>query len=111
MPTLRTKSLLGFALAAACTLSAHAQEGAVSKGSVFLPPRSSNAFVTIEGPGAITLYKAMSAKAIRDACRDNGSTIKTAGNLSCSITANGKAAVCDVGVNVKTGRSSPQRPC
>lgn len=111
MPSLRTNVLLALILASAGTFTAHAQEGAVTKGSVYLPPKSSNAFVTIEGPAAITLYKAMSARAIRDACRDNGSSIKTAGNLSCSMSANGKSAVCDVGVNVKTGRSSPQRPC
>lgn len=111
MSTLRFTALLGLMLTAGYILSAQAQEGAVSKGSVFLPPKSSNAFVSIEGPGAIKLYKAMPSKAVRDAFRDNGATLKTAGNLSCSMAAGGKSAVCDFGLNVKTGRSSSQQPC
>ena len=89
----------------------HAQQAAITKGEVYQPAKSSNAYVTIEGPGALRLYAAMKAKPIRDACRDNGSTIKTAGNLSCSMAAGGKAAICDFGLDTKTGKSSPQKPC
>jgi hypothetical protein len=93
------------------SFAASAQEAAIGKGSLYFPPKTSKAYVTIEGPAAITLYAAMKAKAAKDACRDNGSTIKVAGNLSCSRSADGKSAVCDFGIDSRTGRSSAQKPC
>ena len=111
MTSMRSKGLMIALALIAGTFAAAAQDATISKGSVYLPPKSSKAFITVEGPGAIALYNAMKSKAIRDACRDNGSTLKVAGNLSCSRSADGKSAICDHGIDTRTGRSSPQKPC
>jgi hypothetical protein len=80
-------------------------------GSVYKPPNSSSAYVTLKGPGALQLYKDMTAKPVNDECRGNGRKLKWAGNLACSLARDGASAECDFGVNIRNGRSSPGKPC
>jgi len=79
-------------------------------GKIFLVPNSSDAYVTLNGEGALRLYTAMAAKPRADACRE-GRKIKWVGNLSCSLAKDGKSADCDFGLNHRTGKLSPGQPC
>jgi hypothetical protein len=79
-------------------------------GEVYMVPNSTNTYVTLKGKGALQMYKAMSAKPIKDACRE-GRTLKSAGNLYCSLAKDGKSADCNFGLNTKTGTASVGQPC
>jgi hypothetical protein len=88
-----------------------AKEEVPVAGNVYKVPNSPSVYVTLKGPGALQLYKEMSAKPRNDACRGDGRRLKWAGNLACSIARDGASAECDFGINVNNGRASPGRPC
>lgn len=89
---------------------AAANEALPIAGEVYMVPNSTNTYVTLKGRGAMQMYKAMSAKPIKDACRE-GRTLKSAGNLYCSLAKDGKSADCNFGLNTKTGKASLGQPC
>ncbi len=72
--------------------------------------KNSHAYVTVTGPAALQIYRNMRAKAQKDDCRD-GNTIKEAGQLSCSLARNGKAATCDFAIDLVKGVLDGGRPC
>jgi hypothetical protein len=89
---------------------AAANEEVPVSGKIFLVPKSTNAYVTLSGRGALELYNAMPTKARADACRE-GRKIKWSGDLYCSLAKDGKSADCNFGLNHKTGKISPGQPC
>lgn len=109
LPLVAVTTALG-SLSLFCPLPAVAAEEMPVSGKVYLVPKSSNAYVTLSGRGAVELYNAMAAKARDDACRE-GRKIKWSGNLYCSLARDGKSADCNFGLNHKTGKSSPGQPC
>ena len=46
-----------------------------------------------------------------DLCRGEGRKLKRAGDLSCSIAAGGKDAICDYALDLRTGKLAGGRPC
>jgi hypothetical protein len=117
--TSATRSTFAFAARAAAkallcffapTLAAAKEEVPIT-GKVYKVPNSTSAYVTLTGPGALQLYKEMSAKPREDACRGDGRKIKWVGNLACSLARDRASAECDFGLNVKNGKASPGRPC
>jgi hypothetical protein len=73
-------------------------------------PKNSHAYVTLAGPAALRMYRAMRAKEEANAC-ETGKKLKRAGALSCSITADGKNASCDFAIDMITGALDDGRPC
>ena len=73
-------------------------------------PKNSHAYVTLAGPAALRMYRAMRAKEEANAC-ETGKKLKRAGALNCSITADGKNASCDFAVDVIKGALDDGRPC
>src|SRR5438093_11624035 len=45
--------------------------------------RNSHLHIVLEGSAARDLYRAMNARAVRDACLDDGSLTKSAGAMQC----------------------------
>jgi hypothetical protein len=72
--------------------------------------QNSHAYVTIEGPAALRMYRNMRAKAEDDLCRE-GNKIKRAGNLACSVGRNGREASCDFALDLVNGTIAPGQPC
>lgn len=114
---------LSFGLIAVLALivPASAQETVALKGEVFIAgktpvdpppnePKNSHAYMTVTGPAALRLYRAMRGKEEKDACQD-GHRIKRAGNLSCSLAAGGKEAACDFSVDLIKGALDSGRAC
>ena len=73
-------------------------------------PKNSHAYVTLAGPAALRMYRAMRAKEEANAC-ETGKKLKRAGALSCSITADGKTAACDFAIDMIKGALDDGRPC
>ena len=114
---------LAAAIAALAFLAGHAsaQQASPLKGAMFLsgktvvdPPageaRNSHAYLTIEGPAAERMYRAMTAPARDDLCLGEGAKIKRQGSFSCSITRAG-AASCDFSVDLVRGTLAGGKPC
>ena len=68
--------------------------------------KSTHAYLTVTGLAALRLYRSMSAQEEDDLCRGDGRKLKRAGTLSCSIAAGGREAVCDFGVDLRSGAMS-----
>ena len=73
-------------------------------------PKSSHAYLTISGPAALRMYRAMRAREEPNEC-ETGQKLKRAGALSCSITKDGKTATCDFSVDLIKGSLDDGRPC
>ncbi|MFN3659423.1 MAG: hypothetical protein ACK4UO_19430 [Pseudolabrys sp.] len=102
--------------------TAPAVETSPVNGSVYIagkppidpPPgaaKDSHAYLTIRGPGAVRIYRAMPAKAEDDLCRGDGWTIKRAGHFACAMARDGKKAECDFSVELHRGALDPGNPC
>ncbi len=100
---------------------ASAQQATALRGEMFLAgktaidpppnePKNSHAYVTITGPAALRMYRAMRAKDEDNVC-EPGKRIKRAGPLACSIGANGRDASCDFSVDLIKGQLNDGRPC
>jgi hypothetical protein len=100
---------------------ASAQEVSLLRGQVFIagktpvdpPPgesKHSHAYLTISGPAALRMYRAMRAKEEPNEC-ETGKKLKRAGSLSCSMTGDRKAATCDFSVDLIKGGLDDGRPC
>lgn len=73
-------------------------------------PKNSHAYVTLAGPAALRMYRAMGAREETNAC-ETGKKLKRAGALSCSITGDGKNASCDFAIDMIKGALDDGRPC
>ena len=115
---------LYFALFPAWVSNGQAQEieGKAVQGSLFIagstpidPPRNerknTHAYITLDGPGALAIYKSMRARERDDACRGDGWKLKSARHFVCSISKDRKTAECDFAVNLRNGRLAPGKPC
>ena len=98
-----------------------AQEPAQLRGEVFIAgkttidpppdePKNSHAYMTVSGPAALQMYRAMTAKDEPNLC-ESGKRIKRAGALSCSLSRDGRSASCDFSVDLLKGRLDAGRPC
>ena len=98
-----------------------AQKPAVLKGELFLAgktpidpppgePKNSHAYVTLTGPGALQMYRAMKAKAEPNLCEE-GKTMKRAGPLMCSVSRDGRSASCDFSIDLIQGTLDDGQPC
>ena len=105
----------------AATSDAPAQDASPLRGEMFIAgktatdpppaePKNSHAYLTISGPAALRMYRAMRAKEEPNEC-ETGKKLKRAGLLSCSITKDGKAATCDFSVDLIKGALDGGRPC
>jgi len=74
-------------------------------------PTSTHAYLTVTGPAALRLYRSLPPREDDDLCRGDGRKVRRAGTLSCSIDARGKEAVCDFGVDLRSGAMAGGRPC
>jgi hypothetical protein len=98
-----------------------AQDAIALTGDVFLAgktpvdpppnePKNSHAYMTVTGPAALRLYRAMRGKEEKDDCL-TGHRIKRAGLLSCSLGKNGKDATCDFSLDLVKGALDSGRAC
>ena len=74
-------------------------------------PKNSHAYFTVEGDAARRMFISMRSKQENDLCRGEGWKLKRAGNLYCSVAANGKDAACDFSVDITKGALAPGKPC
>jgi hypothetical protein len=102
--------------------SALAQDATRLSGEMFIggatlvdPPSgeatNTPAYLTVTGPAALRLYRTMQSPEDEDLCRGDGHKMKRAGTLSCSIDGRGQVAVCDFGVDLRSGMLAGGRPC
>jgi hypothetical protein len=98
-----------------------AQEAIPLKGDVFIAgktpvdpppnePKNSHAYMTVTGPAALRLYRAMHAKEEKDDCLE-GNKVKRAGPLSCSLAKGGRDATCDFSLDLFKGALDSGRAC
>lgn len=73
--------------------------------------KNTHAYLTVTGPAALRLYRTMPAREEDDLCRGDGHKVRRAGTLSCSIDARGQQAVCDFGLDLRSGLPAGGRPC
>lgn len=73
-------------------------------------PKNSHAYMTVSGPAALRMYRAMTAKDEPNLC-ETGKRIKRAGPLSCSLSRDGRSATCDFSVDLRHGALDEGRPC
>jgi hypothetical protein len=59
----------------------------------------------------LRLYRTLRAPEEDDLCRGDGHLMTRAGTLSCSIDRRGQAAICDFGVDLRSGELVGGRPC
>ena len=98
-----------------------AQEASPLRGEVFIadrtpvdPPtdelKNSHAYLTVTGPAALRMYRAMRAKEEANLCEE-GKRMKRAGKLICSLSRDGRSAACDFSVDLISGVLDPGRAC
>jgi hypothetical protein len=104
-------------LAPVCFVTpAPAQEAVALSGELFVAgrtaidpparePKNSHAYFTVEGDAARRMFTSMRSKEEKDLCRGEGWKLKRAGNLYCSVAANGKDAACDFSVDIGAGKA------
>jgi len=113
--------LLALLTSVAWAVPASAQEASPLRGQMFLAgktpidpppdePKNSHAYLTISGPAALRMYRAMRAKEEPNEC-ETGKKLRRAGSLSCSIAKDGKTASCDFSVDLIKGALGDGRPC
>jgi len=73
--------------------------------------KDTHAYLAITGSAALRLYRSMPTQEQADSCRGDGRRLKRAGELSCSIDAGGREAVCDFAVDLRSGKLAGGRPC
>lgn len=118
-PILRGAAALALLLSASSP--SLAQKPAALKGELYLAgktpidpppeePKNSHAYVTLTGPGALQMYRAMKAKAEPNLCEE-GKTMKRAGPLMCSVSRDGRNASCDFSIDLLQGTLADGQPC
>lgn len=114
------KMLIGLAVLAFAQC-ASAQETSQLRGEMFIagktpvdpPPdeaKSSHAYMTVSGPAALRMYRAMKAKEEPNDC-EAGKRLKRAGPLSCALSKDGRTATCDFAVDLLKGALDGGRAC
>ena len=73
-------------------------------------PKNSHAYLTVSGPAALRMYRAMPAKEEPNLC-EQGKRLKRAGALVCSVTRNRRTATCDFSIDLINGALDSGRPC
>lgn len=73
-------------------------------------PKNSHAYMTVSGPAALRMYRAMRAKEEANLC-EQGKRMKRAGALTCSISRDGRNATCDFSVELIKGTLDSGRAC
>jgi hypothetical protein len=74
-------------------------------------PKNTHAYVTMQGPGAMRIYRAMKAREQDDLCRGDGWKIKRAGHLACSASRKEGKVECDFAVELTRGSLAAGNPC
>jgi hypothetical protein len=111
----------GLLAAIGAIATSSAQEVSPLRGEVFLAgktpvdpppeePKNSHAYLTLSGPAALRMYRAMPAKEEPNLC-EQGKRMKRAGMLTCSVTRDGRSATCDFSVDLIKGALDGGRPC
>jgi hypothetical protein len=112
---------LGLAWLSATGSMCFAQETSQLRGEVFIggktlvdappeEPKNSHAYMTVSGPAALRMYRAMIAKEEPNLC-EPGKRMKRAGGLMCSVSRDGRNATCDFSVDLINGTLEGGRPC
>ena len=115
-------AVVGVVLAVPMGGGAAGQDTIGLRGEMFLggaqlvdPPaggaKDTHAYLAITGPAALRLYRSMPTQEEADLCRGDGHKLKRAGQLACSIDADGREAVCDFAVDLRAGKLAGGRPC
>ena len=115
-------AVVGVVLAVLTGGGAAGQDAIGLRGEMFLggaqlvdPPageaKDTHAYLAITGPAALRLYHSMPTREEDDVCRGDGHKLKRAGQLACSINADGREAVCDFAVDLRSGKLAGGRPC
>jgi hypothetical protein len=73
-------------------------------------PKNTHAYLQLSGPAALQMYRAMRTKEEKNEC-EPPKKLKRAGELMCTITADGRSAVCDFSVNLVKGTLEGGRAC
>jgi hypothetical protein len=104
----------------ACVTSL-AQEPAQLRGEMYIggrtlidpppeEPKNSHAYLTVSGPAALQMYRAMTAREEANLC-EQGKKMKRAGALNCSLSRDGRSASCDFSIELRKGVLDGGRPC
>ena len=112
---------VGLLAVSAAIATSSAQEVSPLRGEAFISgktpvdpppeePKNSHAYLTLAGPAALRMYRAMPAKEEPNLC-EQGKRMKRAGALTCSITRDGRSATCDFSVDLIKGALDGGRPC
>lgn len=112
---------LSLSVAGSMAQQASAQDSLPLRGEAFIAgktpvdpppgePKNSHAYVTIAGPAALRMYRAMRAKEEANAC-ETGQKLKRAGALACSLAKDGRSAACDFSVDLIKGTLDEGRAC
>ena len=73
--------------------------------------RNSHVYMTITGPAALRIYRSIAGKEKDDACRGDGWTQKSAGQMACVLSPDRKKAECDFSLSLIDGRTAYGRIC
>ena len=73
-------------------------------------PRNSHAYLTVSGPAALRMYRAMRAGEEANLCEE-GKRMKRIGALMCSVSRDGRNATCDFSLDLTKGVLDAGRPC
>jgi hypothetical protein len=112
---------LGLAWLSATGSMGAAQEISQLRGEVFIAgktpvdpppeePKNSHAYMTVSGPAALRLYRAMRSAEEANLC-EAGKRLKRAGALTCSVSRDGRNATCDFAIDLISGVLDSGRPC
>ena len=112
---------LGLAWLLATGSMAFAQEVSPLRGEVFIAgktpvdpapdePKNSHAYMTVSGPTALRLYRAMRSPEEANLC-EAGKRMKRAGALTCSVSRDGRNATCDFSIDLINGMLDGGRAC
>jgi len=74
-------------------------------------PQDTHLIVTLDGDAARALYAKLKATPKRDACLDDGSLTKRAGDLQCTATAKPRGYTCTFGVDLERRTLAPGSVC
>ena len=74
-------------------------------------PQDTRLVVTLDGTAARDLYQKLKVMPRRDACLDDGSMTKRAGDVQCTATVKPKGHVCTFAVDLAQRKLAPGAVC
>lgn len=74
-------------------------------------PQDTRFVVTLDGAAARDLYEKLKATPRRDACLDDGSLTKRAGEVACTATVKPKGHVCTFAIDLTQRKLAPGAVC